>query len=100
MQPTRSSHGIGAPMRRVEDARFLRGAGRFVDDMQVVGAARLYVLRSPHAAARIVRVNASAAQAMPGVLLVLAGADVDGLGVLRCITPRHRRDGKPLTQTP
>ncbi len=100
MQPTRSSHGIGAPMRRVEDARFLRGAGRFVDDVQVVGAARLYVLRSPHAAARIARLDASAARNMPGVLLVLAGADVEGLGVLRCITPRHRRDGKPLTQTP
>jgi carbon-monoxide dehydrogenase large subunit len=87
-------------MRRVEDARFLRGAGRFVDDVQVVGAARLYVLRSPHAAARIARLDASAARNMPGVLLVLAGADVEALGVLRCITPRHRRDGKPLTQTP
>jgi carbon-monoxide dehydrogenase large subunit len=87
-------------MRRVEDARFLRGAGRFVEDIQVVGAARLYVLRSPHAAARIVRLDASAALNMPGVLLVLTGDDVEGLGVLRCITPRHRRDGKPLTQTP
>ena len=100
MQPTRSAHGIGAPMRRVEDARFLRGAGRFVEDVQVVGAARLYVLRSPHAAARIVRLDATAARAMPGVLLVLAGADVEGLGVLRCVTPRLRRDGKPLVQTP
>ena len=87
-------------MRRVEDARFLRGAGRFVDDVQVVGAARLYVLRSPHAAARILRLDATAARAMPGVLLVLAGADVEGLGVLRCVTPRLRRDGKPLVQTP
>ena len=100
MQPTRSSHGIGAPMRRVEDARFLRGAGRFVEDFQVVGAARLYVLRSPHAAARITRLDVSAARTMPGVLLVLAGEDVEGLGVLRCVTPRLRRDGKPLTQTP
>ncbi len=100
MQPTQNHTGIGASMRRVEDARFLRGAGRFVDDIQAPGAAQLHVLRSPHASARIVSINISAAQAMPGVLMVLTGADIDHLGVLRCITPRHKRDGSPLNQTP
>ena len=36
----------------------------------------------------------------PGVLLVLTHRDLAGLGVLRCVTPRHRRDGSPLAQTP
>jgi carbon-monoxide dehydrogenase large subunit len=91
---------IGSPMRRVEDARFLRGAGRYVDDVPAFGAAHLVVLRSPHAAARIRSIDTAAARAMPGVALVLTAEDLDGLGVLRCVTPRHRRDGRPLAQTP
>ncbi|MDB5374725.1 MAG: hypothetical protein JWP04_3367 [Belnapia sp.] len=98
MQPIGT--GIGAPMRRVEDARLLRGAGRFVDDVAAPGAAHLVMLRSPHAAARIRAISTAAAQAMPGVLLVLTGADVAALGLLRCVTPRHRRDGSPIRQTP
>ncbi|MBX9700265.1 MAG: xanthine dehydrogenase family protein molybdopterin-binding subunit [Acetobacteraceae bacterium] len=92
--------GIGAPVRRVEDGRFLRGAGRFVDDVPAPGAAWLQMLRSPHAAARVLRVDAAAARAMPGVLSVLTAEDIEALGVLRCVTPRHRRDGRPLAQTP
>lgn len=92
--------GIGAPVRRVEDSRFLRGTGRFVDDVTAPGAAWLHMLRSPHAAARILRIDATAARAMPGVLLVLTAEDIQELGVLRCVTPRHRRDGRPLAQTP
>jgi carbon-monoxide dehydrogenase large subunit len=95
--------GIGAPLRRIEDARFLRGAGRFVDDLAVregPDAAHLHVLRSPHAAASLRHIDTAAARAMPGVRLVLTAADIADLGVLRCITPRHRRDGRPLSQTP
>src|SRR3954468_1950127 len=92
--------GIGAPVRRVEDLRFLRGAGRFVDDIAAPGAAFLHVLRSPHAAARIAAIDATAARAMPGVLLVLTEADLDIPARLRCVTPRHRRDGSPLVQPP
>jgi aerobic carbon-monoxide dehydrogenase large subunit len=92
--------GIGAPVRRVEDRRFLRGAGRFVDDIAAPGAAYLHVLRSPHAAARIAGMDTTAARAMPGVLLVLTAADLDIPARLRCVTPRHRRDGSPLVQPP
>jgi len=92
--------GIGAPVRRVEDSRFLRGQGRFVDDVAAPGAAVLHMLRSPHAAARIARMDATAARGMPGVLLVLTAEEITGLGMLRCVTPRHRRDGRPLAQTP
>jgi len=93
-------YGIGAPLRRVEDGRFLRGAGRFVDDLAPADAAWLHVLRSPHAAARIARINTTAARAMPGVLAVLTAADLDVPGMLRCVTPRQRRDGRPLIQPP
>ncbi|WP_431267738.1 xanthine dehydrogenase family protein molybdopterin-binding subunit [Dankookia sp. P2] len=92
--------GIGAPVRRVEDLRFLRGAGHFVDDIAAPGAVYLHVLRSPHAAARIAAIDAAAARAMPGVLLVLTAADLDIPARLRCVTPRHRRDGSPLVQPP
>jgi carbon-monoxide dehydrogenase large subunit len=97
-----AAFGIGAPVRRVEDARFLRGAGRFVDDIAASArdAAHLVVLRSPHAAARIRAIRAAAACAAPGVLLVLTADDIGELGVLRCVTPRHRRDGAPIAQTP
>ena len=95
-----TASGIGAPVRRVEDLRFLRGAGRFVDDVAAPGAAHLVLLRSPHAAARIDAIQVEAARAMPGVLLVLTAAEITELGVLRCVTPRHRRDGRPLAQTP
>ena len=93
-------YGIGAPLRRVEDGRFLRGAGRFVDDLAPADAAWLHVLRSPHAAASIRGIDATAARAMPGVLAVLTAADLDVPGMLRCVTPRQRRDGRPLIQPP
>ena len=96
----RKAIGIGAPVRRVEDLRFLRGAGRFVDDIAAAGAAHLHMLRSPHAAARIVSIDTAAARAMPGVLLVLTEADLDIPARLRCVTPRHQRDGSPLVQPP
>jgi carbon-monoxide dehydrogenase large subunit len=87
--------GIGQPVPREEDPYLMRGAGRYVDDMQAVGQARACVLRSPHAHAEVVRIDAAAARAMPGVLLVLTGNDAEllRLGTLRPHIPRKRRDG-------
>jgi carbon-monoxide dehydrogenase large subunit len=87
--------GIGQPVPREEDPYLVRGAGRYVDDVQGVGQARAYVLRSPHGHAIIRRIDASAARTMPGVLLVLTGAapEVANLGLLRPNAPRKRRDG-------
>jgi xanthine dehydrogenase molybdopterin-binding subunit B len=65
MQPSKLGTGVGAPMRRVEDGRFLRGAGRYVDDMPAADATRMVLLRSPHPHARLLRVDAMAARAMP-----------------------------------
>ena len=76
---------IGQPVLRTEDLRFLTGCGQFVDDIHVPNAAYGYVLRSPHAHARIHRIDTTAALRAPGVLLVLTGADIkrDGLGELQ-----------------
>jgi len=49
--------GIGKPVRRREDTRFLTGAGRYADDMSLPGQAYAYVVRSPHAHARIVGIE-------------------------------------------
>ena len=67
---------VGQRVRREEDRRLLTGRGRYVDDVSLPGAARGYILRSPHAHARIVALDASRARDMPGVLAVLTGTDL------------------------
>jgi carbon-monoxide dehydrogenase large subunit len=76
--------GISQAMTRKEDDAFLRGAGRYVADLVPPAACRAVVLRSPHARARIARIDAEAARALPGVRLVLTAADIAGLGPLPC----------------
>lgn len=73
--------GIGAALPRLEDGRLLTGRGRYSDDFTLPGQAYAAVVRSPHARARIVSIDATAARAIPGVLAVLTGADMlaDGL---------------------
>ena len=73
---------IGQPRRRKEDARLLTGKGLFSDDFSMEGQAHAAMVRSPHPHARIIRVNAVLARALPGVLGVFSGADclADGLG--------------------
>ena len=78
----KTRHGeIGAPRRRVEDRRLLTGGGRFTDDAAPGRAARAFVVRSPHAHARIRAIDTSRAATLPGVLAVLTGADAlrDGM---------------------
>ncbi len=67
--------GIGQAVRRVEDQRFLLGQGRYVDDMVLPAMACGVNVLSPHAHARIKRIDVSKAKAAPGVLCVLTGAD-------------------------
>src|SRR5262249_24716193 len=72
---------IGQPLRRKEDLRLITGAGQFSDDFSLDGQVHAAMVRSPHPHARIRRVDAARARAMPGVLGVFTGADVhaDGL---------------------
>jgi aerobic carbon-monoxide dehydrogenase large subunit len=73
-------YAIGQPVPRFEDPRLIQGAGRYVADMVFPGMAFGYVLRSPHAHARIRKIDTARAKAAPGVLAVLTGADYKAAG--------------------
>src|SRR6266403_4030798 len=90
--------GIGQPVRRFEDKRLLSGNGRFQSDNNLHGQVYAYVLRSPHAHARIRKLDLAAAAAAPGVLLVLTGDDLAKakLGVMGVPFQRKRPDGSPM----
>ena len=90
--------GIGQAVTRVEDQRFLTGQGRYVDDIVLPAMAHGVNVLSPHAHAKIKRIDVSKAKAAPGVLAVLTGEDWDnsGLGDLPVPSGPKRRDGSPL----
>ena len=68
---------FGAAVKRREDPRFLRGEGRFVDDVTLPGMLHAAFFRSPHAHARIDKIHTTAAAAAPGVARVFTFADLD-----------------------
>src|SRR6185437_3972899 len=94
--------GAGHPVKRLEDQRLLTGKGQFIDDKPEDGALWLYVLRSPHAHARIVSIDVSAAKEMPGVEAVFTGADLiaDDIGTIPTLAIFKRADGSPMTVPP
>ncbi|SFN95170.1 carbon-monoxide dehydrogenase large subunit [Pseudonocardia ammonioxydans] len=80
--------GYGS-MRRKEDARFVRGKGRYLDDIVLPGMLHAAILRSPHAHARIVSIDTSAAEAHPRVRAVITGETLAGLGLAWMPTLSH-----------
>ena len=72
--------GIGASVRRKEDLRFVRGSGKYTDDMNLEGQAYAYILRSPHAHASIRSIDTSAARASDGVIAVFTSEDMTAVG--------------------
>jgi len=72
-------------VKRLEDARFLTGTGRFVDDLDAEDALHGWVVRSPHAHAVIERIETEAARQAAGVAGVFTAADLAGLGPLPCV---------------
>ena len=88
-------YAIGQSVSRFEDPRLLKGGGRYVGDMVLPGMVFGYVLRSPHAHARIRSIDTSKAKAAPGVLAVLTGDDwqASGWGDLPVPDGLKRRDG-------
>src|SRR5690348_13224981 len=93
---------IGDSPRRREDARFLTGAGRYLDDVVFDNLAHAVLLRSPHAHARISGINTAAASAMPGVLAVLTAAEVraDGLQPMRPTVEANVQTGESFAFAP
>src|SRR5580692_5438606 len=71
----------GTSVKRSEDLRILAGAGRYVDDIKLPGMLHAAFVRSPLAHGRLLKVDASAARALPGVVAVLSGADLDEMTV-------------------
>src|SRR6266446_9810966 len=93
--------GIGQPVRRVEDRRFLTGRGHYLDDIVRPRQAHAVMLRSPHAHARIRAIDTAAA-AGPGVLAILTGADLaeDGIGTIPCMSGVTNRDKSAMAMPP
>ncbi|HLI22341.1 MAG TPA: xanthine dehydrogenase family protein molybdopterin-binding subunit, partial [Stellaceae bacterium] len=114
---TNNAFGIGKPVLRKEDLRLLTGRGRYTVDIDAPGQAHAVMLRSPHAHAKIRRIDAAAGLALPGVLAIYTGADVIAAGMKRATTdqegfgPRHvqmlfpdvvlwNRDGSDIYPSP
>jgi carbon-monoxide dehydrogenase large subunit len=70
---TTEVRGLGHSVKRKEDERFIRGKGNYVDDITLPGMLHMELLRSPFAHARIVSVDTSRAEALPGVVAVVTG---------------------------
>ena len=81
--------GLGASRQRVEDARFIRGRGHYVDDIHLPGMLHMEILRSPLAHARIAGVDTAEAEAMPGVVAVLTAEDIPGSNDITPVTGHH-----------
>ena len=93
-------NAVSGSMKRREDARFLKGRGRYTDDMNRPGQTHAYILRSWSAHATLNSVDTSAADSAPGVVRVFTGKDIEaaGLGGVPCgweITDKH---GNPMKE--
>ena len=102
-----AASSIGASIRRREDARLLSGRGRFVEDVEAPGQVHAAFVRSPHAHADLVGIDAGRARAVAGVLGVFTGADLvaDGVGVIPTLIAERgggmrSRDGSPFAEPP
>src|SRR5438445_9605570 len=73
--------GMGHSVKRKEDPRFIRGAGKYIDDLVLPGMLWMDIVRSPYAHATIKGIDASEALNIPGVLAVITGADLEKAGL-------------------
>ena len=94
-------YGVGQPVRRKEDDTLVRGKGKYTDDFTLPGQAYCCMVRSSHAHGIIRGIDTAAAKAMPGVLGVWTGKDLEAAGYnpFTCGLPLKSRDGSPLLQT-
>ena len=93
-----SATGIGAPVRRKEDQRFITGKGQYTDDINRPGQTYGVFVRSPHAHANIRKIDTSKAKNSPGCLAVFTGDDIarDKVGGLFCGWMITSKDGSPM----
>ncbi len=91
---------FGAPVQRTEDPRLLRGKGTYVDDIDLPEMLHAAVLRSPHAHARILNIDTSAALSLPGVHAVYTAADLGNVLEPSPLLVPHHALTQPRTQLP
>ncbi len=91
---------IGKSVKRVEDKRFLTGKGRYTDDIKLPGMTHAVIIRSPHAHARILNVNTSKAEALPGVVKIFTGKDVAELNGVPCGWQVDFKNGDTMKEPP
>src|SRR5262249_55594647 len=94
---------IGLSVKRREDRRFLTGRGRFVDDVRLPRLVHAAIVRSPHAHAHVVEVNARRARALPGVVAILTVADLPECAAAvppLVATPKFRAYAQPAIAGP
>src|SRR5262249_60711732 len=75
---------LGSSIKRREHPRFITGQGHYTDDLKLAGMTYAAFVRSPHAHARIRRIDTAAARSHPGVVAVFTGADMTGVNSLPC----------------
>ncbi len=92
--------GLGSPMRRLEDPRLLTGGGRYMADAAAPGALQAVFLRSPHAHARVVAIDAAEARAMPGVAAIITAEDTRALGHNPSVTEIKDQAGRRHIEPP
>src|SRR5215510_14292523 len=97
-----SNTGIGQPVRRVEDFRFITGAGQYTADINRPAQSHAVFVRSPHAHAAIKKIDTEKAAKAPGVLGIFTGKQLaaDKVGGLICGWMIHSKDGSPMKAGP
>jgi carbon-monoxide dehydrogenase large subunit len=92
--------GVGQPVRRNEDVRLIQGQGQYTDDINLKGQAYCAMFRSPVAHGVIRKIDVSAARAMPGVIAIYTGADLDraGYAPMQPRIPFKSTDGTPMNR--
>lgn len=96
--------GMGHPIKRKEDLRFIQGKGNYIDDVQLPGMVYGHMVRSPYAHARITAIRTEEAKKLPGVLAVITGEDLAKAGLAWMPTLFHDKQmvlatGKVLFQS-
>src|SRR5258708_2707030 len=101
-RPPRPKFALGKSVPRLEDDRLLKGAGCYTDDFDLPDALHACLVRSPHAHARILKIDFSEAVKSSGVKAIFTGKDVeaDGLGDVPCLIPVVNLDGSNRKETP
>jgi carbon-monoxide dehydrogenase large subunit len=100
--PSDLKFGTRQPVKRLEDERLITGRGRYTDDRESEGALWLYILRSPHAHARIISIDTDAVRESPGIVAVYTGADLvaDNVGTIPTLPIFKRPDGSDASFPP